>query len=313
MNFKRIEKGFYFGFLLIQLCLFTSCSKLISEDFPEYDPVPALNAILVAGEPIQLKISKAQKIDTTDISLVGDGLVRISGPTHEDFELSYSGGGLYTTSRRVVPGEPYHCEAEVEDFEPLYASDTVPKLTDVEIVWHSNQSRLNEEGFYIEGIEIEFKDDPLTEDFYEVVIFTREYDYIHNNYAFNENEPILLNEGLEPFTTETLVFSDELMEASLVSMKLDFNNGTQIRCRDDSCVQFFNEHTLIVELRHVSRAYYHFKKSYYIYEKTRYPMFVEGVTTATSVYSNVVNGHGIYASYAASVDSLFVEEEQIPL
>lgn len=311
---KGNRKG---GIALFLVCAllnpFLSCSKLISDEFPAYDPVPTLNAILVGGKPFQAQLSLAQKIDNTDINYLKEGTILISGPTVPDFELLHRYNGIYASNRIASPGESYLCEVVVDDFEPLYASDTVPKLTDVEIIWHSNQSRLNEEGFYIEGVEIEFKDDPLTEDFYEVVIFTREYDYIHNNYAFNENEPILLNEGLEPFTTETLVFSDELMEGSLVSMKLDFNNGTQIRCRDDSCVQFFNEHTLIVELRHVSRAYYYFKKSYYIYEKTRYPMFVEGVTTATSVYSNVVNGHGIFASYTASVDSLLVEEEQIPL
>lgn len=295
-----------------QLILFSSCSKLISDEFPDYDQVPALNAILVAGEPLQVQLSMAEKIDTADMSMVENGTVRISGPAFPAFELPHLDGGLYATYGLVALGEVYHCEAVVEDYEHLHASDTVPVHTAVEIVWHSNQSRFDEEGYYMEGIEIEYYDDPATEDFYEVAVYNREYDYIYNAYPFNENDPILLNEGLDPFTTETVVFSDELMENSLVRMKLDFGSGSRVRCYNDSCVQVFNEHTLFVELRHVSRAYYHFKKSYYIYLKSRYPMFVEGVTTATHVYSNVRNGHGIFASYAASVDSLFVEEEQIP-
>jgi hypothetical protein len=307
-------RGYLIWFLLSPLLISpSSCSKLISDEFPEYDQVPALNGILVAGEPLQLQLSMAEKIDTTELSLVNNASVRVSGPLIPEFELRHLKGGTYASNRRISPGEIYHCEATVDDYPLLQAADTVPSIRKVKIVWQSNQSRYNEEGDFMEGIEFTFTDDPSSEDFYEVAISKREYGNVYNMYAFNENCPILLNEGLDPFSTETLVFSDVIMTDSKVSMKLDFGGETRTNCRNDSCVQRFHEHTIILELRHVSRAYYNFKKSYYIYEKSRTPMFVEGTTISIPVYSNIVNGWGIFASYASSVDSMFVEEETIPL
>lgn len=103
------------------------------------------------------------------------------------------------------------------------------------------------------------------------------------------------------------------MEDSLITMNLDFNYGRARACWGDSCVQIVYEHTLILELRHVSHEYYKFKKHFYLYEKNRYPFFVEGTATAFSIYSNVENGLGIMAGYACHIDSIFVEEESFLL
>jgi hypothetical protein len=70
---------------------------------------------------------------------------------------------------------------------------------------------------------------------------------------------------------------------------------------------------VIVELRHISKEYYMFKKSVYFYENSRYADFIEGTATVYPIYSNVENGLGIMASYASSCDSIFVEEEKIIL
>ena len=131
--------------------------------------------------------------------------------------------------------------------------------------------------------------------------------------AFDETSEVLLNEGLEPYSTESLVFSDKMMEESNISMTLDFEGAHGPHCYyRDSCVFKVYEHAVIVELRHISREYYMFKKDFYFYEKNLYPQFTEGTASAFSLYSNIENGMGIFAGYTASVDSIWVPDARIP-
>jgi len=298
-----------FGVLLV-LSLLSSCAKLVSDEFPDFEPVPAVNSILVAGETISVQVSMAEKIDTTYLHLVDNAELLLSDGTGRSESMLSLGDGLYGSSMIALPGESYECSILLEGYAELHAGDTIPIITEVAITDHTNTARFDVEGNYMEGIEFEFRDDPSTEDYYEVALFRREHDWLGNVYPFNENCAILLNEGLEPYSTETLVFSDLLMEDSIVSMKVDFHSGYHTTCwGEDSCFQRFDEHTVILEFRHISRDYYHYKKHFYLYEKNRYPFFVEGTTTGFPIYSNIENGMGILASYAWNIDSIFVEEE----
>lgn len=299
--------------IIFLILIISACTKLISYEFPEFEPVPAVNSILVAGEPIKFHVSLAEKIDSTSLTLVNNAVLTLSGGAGGSEVLTPIGDGFYISERIAMPGEIYACLIQLEGYDELYACDTVPEITEVKITGQTNRARQDEEGWFMEGIEFEFNDNPSSRDFYEVVLYRTRYGYLNNAYPFNENSEILLNEGLEPYTTETLVFRDQLITDSLVTMSLDFGYGKSTRCWDDSCVQYVAEHTLILELRHISQEYYRFKKHYYLYEKNRYPFFVEGTATAISLYSNIENGLGIMAGYAYSIDSMFVEEETFPL
>ena len=165
----------------------------------------------------------------------------------------------------------------------------------------------------MEGIGIEFYDNPETDDYYELVLIKEEYDYAYAVSAYNDNSAIILNEGFEPYTTGSLVFNDQLMDDSNISLYLDFDQGYHVRDYGDSLVQIFNEHTIILELRHISEEYYYYKKHYYLYSKDRYPSFVEGTASTYPLYSNMENGIGIIGAYSLTRDSIWIPEEHLKL
>lgn len=299
-------------FLLLFLFI-SACSKLISDEFPPFEPVPAVNGILVAGRSVNVHISQVEKIDSTPLRYIDDALITLfkNGIAVADMPLYEY--GLYYSHEPVRPGEIYSCSIRIDGFPDLYCMDSIPSYTTVQITDHTNTAKINEEGGYNEGITFEFQDDPNTEDYYEVIVDKRRDWGSYSVYAFNETSKVLLNEGLEPYFYESLVFSDEMMEESNISMTLDFEGANNRHCYyRDSCVFTESEHTVIVKLRHISREYYRFKKDFYFYEKNLYPQFTEGTASAFSIYSNIENGMGIFAGYTVSVDSIWVPDAIIP-
>lgn len=304
-------------FNVILLCILaSSCAKLISDEFPDFDTLPSMNCILVGGQNAQVHLSLTEKIDHTYLTLLGNASIEISDEKGNSEVFNQGVQGLYASTMQVIPGEAYTITAQLDSYETLIASDTVPYLVPVEILSHTNRAVLTEDAYYRQGVVFRFHDNPETNDFYEVLIWERDLhqDEFYTENPYNEHEPIILNEGMEPFYTESVVFSDELINDSIVEMELHFGYaGNSTRCWGDSCIQYTNEHTVMIELRHISEAYYHFRKDFFLYEKNRYAFFVEGTATAMNIYSNVKNGFGIVAAYSSSFDSLFVEQEIIPV
>lgn len=294
--------------------LLSSCSKLISDEFPDFDPVPNINCILVAGEQVMLQVSMAEKIDSMFLTLVDDADVQLSDGNGTELDIYSLGEGLYASDSMVIPGQVYSTSIRMDGYPEIQARDTVPLTVAVQITDQHNHFSFDEYGEYLERIEFSFIDDPGSKDYYEVIVYKRERSYTGRRYAFNINSIVLLNEGLEPYSTGTLVFSDAFFEDKLVHMQLDFHHGYHRSCwGDNDCYQIFDPHTVIIELRHVSREYYLYKKNFYLYEKNRYPFFIDGTATAFPAYTNIENGIGVMAALSTSIDSIQVEGDTIAL
>ncbi|MDA3822482.1 MAG: DUF4249 domain-containing protein [Bacteroidales bacterium] len=302
------------SWLLVLSLSLSSCSKLVNDQFPEYDPIPNVNSILVAGDSVSVHISLAEKIDKTYMTLIDNAEIVLSDEQGLEVNLKSEGEGIYTSDTIIHPGGVYTYNIHVDGYPEMKARDTVPLLPFVKIEGTTRQAKLDDYGTLMSGIDISFTDDPGTMDYYELILFKRDEDRFWNLYTFNENSTILLNEGLEPYTTETLIFSDELIDETTVNLRLDFYGGGGKRCYgSDSCYAYYDPATYIIELRHVSVEYYKFKKHFYLYEKLRYPFFIEGTASAFATYSNIENGLGVFASYAKSIDSIQLGTELIPL
>jgi hypothetical protein len=308
-----VKSNFRSAVLIFFYTSITSCTTLISDEFPEYDKEPVLNSILIAGQPIKAHLSFAEKIDTTNLQTTGDAAVYFrSGETDIQTMMRYD-SGLFYSSHLLEPGEIVELNAMLPGYDEISARDSVPLEIPVEITDHTNMARYTDDGSYMAGLTIRFSDNPQTDDFYELVISRRAEERFYNLHVFNDRLDILLNEGIDPYATSTLLFSDALFKDEVVEMSLDFNPGGSSRhCYGiDSCYEVFDAHTLIAELRHVSEAYYLYKKQFYLYEKTREVDFVDGTATALSNYTNVKNGRGIVAAYAFAIDSLQVPRDSV--
>ncbi len=303
--------------MAITACLVTvlsGCSTLISDEFPDYDPQPVLNSILVAGQPVQAHISYAEKIDSTYLEGTAAAEVYYDSEQAGLLQLANLDSGRFYHTHTPEPGETVILRAALPGLEGAYATDTIPRTVTLEIIAYDRRAGRNEEGYYRDSLTLGFTDNPETRDFYELVLRKRYEDRTSNIHTFNDHLDILLNEGIDPNTTPTLLFSDEMFRNSHVEMQLGYSSaysGSYCYSSTGLCYEVSKGHTLITELRHVSAAYYRYKKQFYLYEKARNTQFIEGTAIALSNYTNVQNGMGVVAAYTPFVDSLQVPRDSV--
>ncbi len=299
----------------IAICLLAGgCIDLVNDEFPPIESIPVVNSIVVMNSNIEVHVSKIVGIDAPAIAFVDNALINLYKDGEFVEMIPLVDRGYYRSNIVATEGSKYSCRVIIPGFDELYCSDSIPAPLSVKITGHTNRAGLNEEGTYYPSINFTFNDDPATEDYYEVLLLQKmKYDYYFSIGAFNESYDFLLNEGFEPYSTSTLLFSDQFITPEMTSLTLNYGMGGGVACDDGNCWQCIDEHTLIIEVRRVSHEYYKFKKQFYLYEKGRYGELIEGVVSPFQMYSNIENGSGIFAAYSAAIDSIHIEEERIPL
>ncbi len=293
---------------ILALFHYSSCVKQIEYDFSDFNPVPAVNGILISDSIINLQISFAEKIDTSAIRFIDDAEVLL----YEDDEyletLTNIENGKYISSFSVAPLKSYRCEVLIRDYPLVTCTDSIPEASDLSIISQTNRAGFDEEGEYFGSVTFTFRDNPLIRNYYEIRLSRRIRETRRNLPLFNTTYDFLLNEGIEPASTSTLLFSDELIKEEYNTITLNYKHQSK-SVRDGR--QYFKAHTLYLELRTISYNYYRYMKSFYLYNENIYPKIIEGVISPFPVYSNIDNGYGIFAGYSAVIDSIHVDLEII--
>lgn len=302
-------------FLLISILSPTSCINLVEDSFSPIEPIPVVNSIMVNGSPIEIYVSLATGIDTSSIPFVDNARITL----YEDGEflevIPHMINGYYKSNFYAQERSSYSCIVSIPGFEDIYCKDSIPVKLDIEITDHTIRAGLNDEGAYHPSISFTFHDDPVSNDYYEVLIFIiqqgQNYNRAYPSSSFNESYAFLLNEGFEPYSTRTLLFNDKHIDPDLDELTLNYNMGSSISCFRGDCTQRIAEYTAVLQLRRVSEEYYNYLKHFYIYEKGRYGEIIEGVISSHQLYSNVENGMGIFAAYSTAIDSVHIDAEII--
>ena len=62
-------------FFLLALIILPSCRELVTDEFPEYTPIPTVNSILLKDSTIKVQVSLAGKLDTNQLALIDNAEV----------------------------------------------------------------------------------------------------------------------------------------------------------------------------------------------------------------------------------------------
>ena len=146
-------------FYIILMLGSSSCSMLISDEFPPFEPVPVINAILVPGRNVNVHVSQVETIDDTPPLHINEALITLYRNGDSVAEMPLFRSGLYYSHEPVRAGEIYSCSIRIDGFPDLYCKDSIPSNTRVRITDYTNTAKVNEEGGYNAGVTIEFQDE----------------------------------------------------------------------------------------------------------------------------------------------------------
>lgn len=284
---------------LIILIILCSCRELVTDDFPEFTAVPAVNSILIAGKPLKVHVSLAEKLDTNELAVVNDANILLSIDGNYAETLIPDGNGIYLSSSLIEPMKSYEMEVNVPGYETISCNEILPSPSPILKIIHNNNAGKDEEGIIYPSVSVSFKTNSSVIQNFEIVIRTLQNGYESTATQKKITDPVLLNEGL-PLT----IFNNEIIRDSAYTMTINYFTGGSEKIGDEPW------HTtlvpLIIELRSCSADYYRFVKQKYLYEKGRYPEFLAASTNASPLFSNIQGGYGIFAGYSVVVsDTLF--------
>jgi hypothetical protein len=284
---------------LIILLILCSCRELVTDDFPGFTEVPAVNSILIVGKPLKVHVSLAEKLDTNELAVVNDANISLSIDGKYAETLIPNGNGIYLSSSLIEPMKSYKMEVKVPGYETISCSEILPSPSPILKIIHNNNAGKDEEGVVYPSVSVSFKTNPSDNQYFEIVIRTLQHKYESIATQKKITDPVLLNEGL-PLT----IFSNEIIRDSVYTMTINYFTGGAGKVGDEPWHTTL--YPLIIELRSCSRDYYRFVKQKYLYEKGRFPEFLAASTNAFPLFSNVPGGYGIFAGYSVVVSDTLI-------
>jgi len=283
------------------LILFTnySCREIVTDEFPGFTPVPAVNSILIAGKPMKVHVSFAEMLDTNQLTLVNDAeiLLYIDGNYAETL-LPYE-NGIYFSSSIVEPLRSYRLEVNVPGYKTLTCNEILPAPSPILNIIHTSYAGKDEEGVIYSSLTFSLRTNTSERQYFEVIIRLLQGKHERLATLKKITDPVLLNEGL-PLT----IFSNEIIRDSVYTMTINYFTGGY--GSSGGGPSYTDLYPLIIELRSCSGSYYQFVKQKYLYEKGRFPEFPAASINAFPLFSNIPGGYGIFSGYSVVVsDTLF--------
>jgi hypothetical protein len=203
--------------------------------------------------------------------------------------LTYTQKGFYTLPATFITKVEYSISVAVPNMEITSSQDTIPVQTPILSL---DTVTVNNEYLFC---EISFQDIPLTTDYYELDI-TSKYPVLNSDSIMTKQIDIFVNDnivenGSSGDKRKRIFFSDDKIRGTEYQLSFLVEKALLIESLNGG------SNTLYINLNTISTAYYKYLKTCY-----------EAQTKQMEVYTNIVNGYGIFAGYNRSQDSIVIRQ-----
>lgn len=309
-------------FLLIKIVAFLlflaleSCTKDITIDVPETEHKLVINSTIApftAGYPKQIYVDVSSSIavtDTTHNAVVKDAVVCLFNDSILIDTLVYdTTNAYYDIDRFWFPeaGESYRLVVQHPDYPEVSATTSIPSSVPIVDTVITPIAYL-EGGNIMNEVAITFTDPAGDEDYYEVALSDQERDY----YELTATDKLITREAyyptLERFDLHKptcLPFTDEGINGQTYTLRFYYSaphnfNGTM--------GDYMPGHFLLVNFRHITRAYYQYKTSLIQQLNNQEVDILYGGKEPLNVESNIEGGYGLFSGFNHQVVAMYVNE-----
>lgn len=268
-----------------------------------------VNGFIEPDSAITVRISSTVSILEDKAPLVDDAKVELTINGNFTEVLRYLGNGRYSSVSKAVPGAEYAIKASVPGYPAVRAVDTLPIPVPILDGKKERGNTFDEYGDPHVDVEFVFRDPPGT-DFYEFMFLP------HHNYSIEDSnyyigfqwhlyiaDPTLNKDSELEYEPFTYVFSDGLFEGRKYRMQNKFESSAVSGSFERRVVPVADLDKNFIVLRHVSFAYYQYRKSWIRHSKNQQsghifddPLYVITVGAPIPMYSNIEGGYGIFAA-----------------
>lgn len=299
----------------------SSCEKEIAVTPPAHTPRLVINSMIFPGDTISVRLSRSVSIlqSTADLVVANGTLQLLENGTLKETLQYDPASGTYRSETVAKAGREYSLRASAPSFEQVSVDCKMPELVPLSGVSYTPNARSNSEGEAMDELKLSFQDPGTAGDKYlirfihKLTTSTGTRWVVHNPaHGYDaEKNVISLDPSLEttdPEDKDPLAFSEEEKRLALYDLLMQdqFFNGSikevklyvpqKLHLEPHTYPNVANNNlltsdTTFVELCHIPEACFLYLKSKGLSDYNSGDGFAEPV----NVYSNVVNGYGIFS------------------
>ncbi|MFY0688377.1 MAG: DUF4249 domain-containing protein [Cyclobacteriaceae bacterium] len=266
---------------------------LISCDSPlDFDPISketaeqvVVNATIETGSVPGVHLSLSRSVlKNTPYANIENATITI-GNNGTDQLLLYQGNGVYQGTEPIVSNTSYDLHISVNGFDLISAREIAPAqidFLDLEVI----ENAIYTDNGSVSLLELTIQDDPLTENYYELIIYQMKGDsinfmpmHISDIHITNVSAGSILSQ--EDESVYQLLLTDELFNGQEFSLETQF-------------YKFDENAPVVIHLKSLSENYYDYLFNKHLTTKNNLDPLSEPIST----YSNIENGIGIFAGYS---------------
>lgn len=321
-----MRKNCLFTAIVLSISIaFQSCVKEIDTGNLPTEHKLVIYCMLTPDSLVSVRLSKTNSLLIDDLDSVPLAKVELFENNKFIELLTYKGDGwFYSTKTYPRESNSYTIKASASGFENVEGTDSIPQKVTIQ------ESEKKSWFIHEQNAEREFVDytayfTPLSEpgNYYELIFFMQilevspGYSNMYNTYFIGgsilEADPCIANENYLNSYYSTFVFSDKDLDKQKqnVHIKMINNSGGFGSFTSPLGYPWDNAGSKeqYTALRSISKSYYLFRKSYYLYISNQElfqkwdpsdPFSVLINTNPSDVFTNVKNGYGIVAAYQHS-------------
>lgn len=305
----------YFNYLLLGLlCIGATCERPVELDLDLPDPRLVIVSNFTLGEKVKVRVSKSQNILDESPS---EYLANASVGLYQGDKLIEELMLIIEPAERIPPyyvtptfePEPaitYTIKVAAAGFEPVIAHSFIPAPVDIgdfsvsEVVegpGHTNFSKS-----YSYEVFLSFEDPGDEVNYYHLNFYQEVINY-ENTEA---GDTVIISKRLEPVTFENINGSDfveSVFGGGILFEDNPFSEGLSFSFSIMISPEFQYLGKVFAELRTVSEEYYLFHRSISQSQNQTDGPF----TSPVVIFNNIENGHGVFAGYNTSQDSIILD------
>lgn len=288
--------------LLIITMLVTSCQKIRDDLLSQSNSKMYFQSILCPDSSVRVIVGQTVGIHDNLNAPVNDAIVLVFINNVFVDTLLFVENGIYESGIKPVANDTVRIEV-LSNTQKMTGETIIPGeayITDINYACSTFYDALNQ--IYHGTLTFSLEDDPATENFYEILIYTKQqlpdgnyrYNYYVDNYSIYKPDYIIQNEGDWEFKPTTLFFSDKLFSGTTGNFTFIMGASTTYG---------------YITLHNISKEYYYYRK-FFTRHAYNAQLHSDGIRNLlftgepVEMYTNIQGGLGVCASYNSTTKKI---------